>query len=412
MADDNKGMNNNSLSRIATSSSQSFLCEDYKVYKWRWFILFVICILNFSNAMIWITFSPIADSTIVFFKIDSLQLNMLSLVYLIASIPFGFVASWLLDTLGLRTSIIMSAWLNAVGSILRNISTIDAMPQSAMYPVLLTGQILAACAQPFAMFAPTKVAALWFPGTQRATANMLASMANPLGILAANVIAPAVVSTPGDLPLALWVMTGPAVATVLLATFGICSSLPPTPPTSSAAEESEPFFKGLKQIVKNKNYWILNFCFGTGLAIFTALSSFFDQILCPRGYSDTFAGICGAIMIAAGAFGAVFAGLYVDRSKKFEEVVKVCFACAVLFGIMFTEVSRFRDQHVLIALSAALFGGFGFAIYPISMELAVEVTYPVAEATSAGLAIISGQSVSGSHLHVSDAVHSTTTSGQ
>ena len=33
-----------------------------------------------------------------------------------------------------------------------------------------------------------------------------------------------------------------------MATFGVCSSLPPTPPTASAAEESEPFFKGLKKV--------------------------------------------------------------------------------------------------------------------------------------------------------------------
>ena len=39
-----------------------------------------------------------------------------------------------------------------------------------------TGQILAACAQPFIMFAPTKLAAKWFSGDQRATANMMASM--------------------------------------------------------------------------------------------------------------------------------------------------------------------------------------------------------------------------------------------
>ena len=36
------------------------------------------------------------------------------------------------------------------------------------------------------------------------------------------------------------------------------------------------------------------------------------------------------------------------------------------------------------------FGTFAFAMYPISMELAVEITYPVAEATSSGLLIVSG----------------------
>ena len=44
------------------------------------------------------------------------------------------------------------------------------------YPVALAGQTVAACAQPLFMFAPTKLAALWFQDSQRATANMVASM--------------------------------------------------------------------------------------------------------------------------------------------------------------------------------------------------------------------------------------------
>jgi FLVCR family MFS transporter 7 len=60
--------------------------------------------------------------------------------------------------------------------VLRNISTMDFVPSGDKYPVLMLGQFLAACAQPFIMFVPTKLAALWFPDTQRAIANTLASM--------------------------------------------------------------------------------------------------------------------------------------------------------------------------------------------------------------------------------------------
>ena len=72
--------------------------------------------------------------------------------------------------------LIVAGWLNGIGSLLRNVSTFDAIPQESRYTVCLIGQILASCAQPFVMFAPTKMAALWFPSNQRATANMLASM--------------------------------------------------------------------------------------------------------------------------------------------------------------------------------------------------------------------------------------------
>ena len=43
-------------------------------------------------------------------------------------------------------------------------------------------------------------------------------------------------------------------------------------------------------------------------------------------------------MIGVGALGAVVAGIYVDKTKRFEEVVKVCWCLSVLFGIGFTQV--------------------------------------------------------------------------
>ncbi|XP_060599154.1 uncharacterized protein B0416.5-like [Ruditapes philippinarum] len=47
-------------------------------------------------------------------------------------------------------------------------------------------------------------------------------------------------------------------------------------------------------------------------------------------------------------------------------------------------------MHVLLAVISVVFGGFSLVLYPIGLELAVEVTFPVAAATSSGLCIISG----------------------
>lgn len=49
-----------------------------------------------------------------------------------------------------------------------------------------------------------------------------------------------------------------------------------------------------------------------------------------------------------------------------------------------------EEQKVIIGAVCALFGLFGFASYPVAMELSVECSYPVGEATSAGLVFISG----------------------
>ena len=53
----------------------------------------------------WLTFSPIADLVSVYYDINAFKVNVLSLVFMVASIPFGFIASWVLDTFGLRASV-------------------------------------------------------------------------------------------------------------------------------------------------------------------------------------------------------------------------------------------------------------------------------------------------------------------
>ncbi|XP_076461301.1 LOW QUALITY PROTEIN: solute carrier family 49 member A3-like [Babylonia areolata] len=365
--------------------------KEYTLYTRRWFIVFVVCIINIANAMIWICFSPVTNHTTDYYNISADEVNWLSLVYVVASIPFGLLATWLLDTLGLRTSIILAAWLNLIGSGLRNLTTFDFLSSSAKYPVLMCGQFLAACAQPFIMFVPTKLAALWFPDTQRALANTLASMANPLGIMIANLMSPNIVKSTSDLPTVLWVCTGVAGLGTVLATFGVCSSRPPTPPTASAAEGTQTFFLGLKQLRRVKSYWVLFMVFGSGLALFTAFTTFLEQILCPRGYSNTFSGLCGALLIVCGTVGAGVFGAIVDKTKRFEEVSKACYVVGLVGGIIFTEISRYRNNEVIIAISIGVFGFFGFGAYPVCMEMAVEITYPVAEATSSGLLFISGQ---------------------
>ncbi|XP_068783095.1 solute carrier family 49 member A3 isoform X2 [Struthio camelus] len=321
------------------------------------------------------------------------MINWLSLVYLLISIPFGLVATWLLDSMGLRCAVTLSAWLNMTGSIIRMVSVLKFLSLgSQRYWYLFVGQCLCALAQPLVIFSPTKLAALWFPDHQRATANMLASMSNPLGILIANVLSPALVPEGKHIPLMLGVYAIPAVTACALATVGIHEKVPPTPPSASATNStSQPFLAGLKMLLRNKSYIILAVCFGGGIGMFTCFSALLEQILCEKGYSNVFAGLNGALFTTCGLLGAFLLGLYVDRTRKFIESTKICFCLSALASIVFAVASRFRHQAITLAIASSLFGFFGFAIYPIAMELAVECSYPVGEGTSTGLIFVASQ---------------------
>ncbi|XP_075266759.1 solute carrier family 49 member A3 [Opisthocomus hoazin] len=365
----------------------------FRTYRRRWFLLAAVCLLNCSNAMLWLTFAPVADKTAVYFHISLEMVNWLSIVYLLISIPFGLVATWVLDSVGLRCAVILSSWLNMTGSIVRMFSVLKFLSLgSQSYWYLFVGQCLCALAQPLIIFSPTKLAALWFPDHQRATANMIASMSNPLGILLANVLSPALVPEGKHIPLMLGVYAVPAVTACALATVGIHEKVPPTPPSASATNStSQPFLMGLKMLLRNKPYIILAVCFGGGIGMFTCFSALLEQILCEKGYSNEFAGLNGALFTVCGLLGAFLLGLYVDRTRNFIESTKICFCLSALASIVFAVASRFRHLAVTLAVTSSLFGFFGFAIYPIAMELAVECSYPVGEGTSTGLIFVVSQ---------------------
>lgn len=59
----------------------------------------------FSPLQLWLTFAPVADKISAYFHISLEMVNWLSIVYLLISIPFGLVATWVLDSVGLRCAV-------------------------------------------------------------------------------------------------------------------------------------------------------------------------------------------------------------------------------------------------------------------------------------------------------------------
>lgn len=365
--------------------------RGYRAYARRWVFLLVVSLLSCSNATLWLSFAPVADTIAQHFLLSTEQVNWLSLVYLVVAIPSGLVAIWILDSVGLRWATILCAWLNFAGSVLRTLPCMLFWIQTP-FALLMGGQSLCALAQTLVIFSPAKLAALWFPEHQRATANMVGTMANPLGILLANVLSPALVKKEDDIPIMLGVYIIPAGLACLLATACLWESVPPTPPSAGAAHSnSEKFLDGLKLLVRNKAYVVLAVCFGGGVGIFSSFSALLEQVLCANGYSNEFSGLCGALFIVFGILGALALGLYVDRTKRFTEAVKIGFCLTSLVCVAFALVSQLRGQTVALAAVCSLLGLFGFSVAPVAMELAVECSFPVGEGAAAGLVFVVGQ---------------------
>lgn len=405
-----------------------------KTYKLRWFILLVICLVNISNAINWIGYSAIADFTGQFYSVGYTKVNFLSLVYLIASVPTGLISFLIIDYFGIRSSINVAGWLNFIGSSIRALSSIDKadgdplVPQDIKYPILMLGQVFCSLAQPFIMFVTTKFANSWFKEGERALANTVALGSNTLGVLIGAFMSPLIVTDTNynsgflsqmcQLNL---ITCGISLVPALLATF-ITKSNPPTPPSYSALanlrfqnsgaslainnedtiqdkisfkQNFSIYISQISKLVNSFHYILLFLSFGIGLGIFNALTTLIEQILCVRGYNDNDAGIFGGVMIVCGLLGSIISGIILDKTKRFEEVAKICFSMAAIANVFFVIIQSYNNDsqiyHSLIIVSFCLIGFFGLPLLPVCMEMSVECVYPIPEETSTGLLFIAGQ---------------------
>ncbi|XP_023556311.1 major facilitator superfamily domain-containing protein 7 isoform X8 [Octodon degus] len=191
-----------------------------RTYARRWLFLLAVSLLSCSNATLWLSFAPVADIVAQHFLLSTEQVNWLSLIYFVVAIPGGIVAIWVLDSVGLQAATILGAWLNFLGSTLRALPCL-AVRIPRPFAFFMAGQSLCALAQTLVIFSPAKLAALWFPEHQRATANMMATMSNPLGILVANLLSPALVKKGENIPL----MEFSGLCGALFIVFGILGAL-------------------------------------------------------------------------------------------------------------------------------------------------------------------------------------------
>jgi len=165
-----------------------------RLYKRRWIMLGLFSSLSMTNAMLWITYSPITDLVTAYFGVSNFIVNFLSLMYMIVYIIFVVPASFLLDLVGLRSGVLCGTFLNTLGAWIRY-----AGSSSNGFPLQIFGTFLASLAQTFILGVPPKVAALWFPMEERATATALASLSNQLGIAIGFLIGPALVPNSYDM---------------------------------------------------------------------------------------------------------------------------------------------------------------------------------------------------------------------
>jgi cyanate permease len=350
----------------------------FKVYGYRWVMLCVYMLIVSVNQLLWITFAPITSEATHYYGVSDLWIGILSMCFMIVFILFSIPASWIIDTYGIKIGVGIGAVLTGVFGLLRGFVNTD-------FTLLLICQVGIAVGQPFILNAITKLAARWFPIQERATASGLGTLAMYIGILAGIALTPYLSlgsGINGMLKIYGFIAVGSAIIFLVMT-----REHPPTAPCRPDQEERSLVYDGLKQSLRTRDFNWLMLIFFIGLGIFNCVTTWIENILSPRGFSPTQAGITGGLMIVGGIVGALIIPLLSDHYRKRTPFIILALAGATLGLAGIT----FATSYWILLASGATLGFFLLSSGPIGFQYGAEITYPASEGTSNGLLLLMGQ---------------------
>ena len=338
----------------------------------------MFALLNIVIEMHWVALAPVTREAAEFYQVSPMAIGFLSMVYMLAYIVVSLPASYLIDTYGLRPGIGTGAALIGVFGSLKGFC-------ASSYTVVLISQIGLAVAQPFILNAYTGLAAKWFPLQERATATGLAALSQYLGIIIAMAITPLLVHSFGIPTMSLLYGILAALSAVLF--FVLFREKPSTPASETEDEERFPVGAGLRHIFRQKQMWLLLVLFFIGIGLFNAVTTWIEEILAPRGFTEEQAGIAGAVMILGGLIGASIMPPLSDRMRKRVPFLLLCMILTIpgLAGL------ALASSYPLLLLSSFLLGFSSMSAGPIGFQYGAEISYPAPESTSQGLLLLAGQ---------------------
>lgn len=352
--------------------------SKFKVYPIRWIMLTIYMLMVAANQCLWITFAPITGDATKYYGVTDLQIGILSMCFMIVFIAVSIPASWIIDKYGIRAGVGTGAVFTGIFGLLRGFAGTD-------YNLLLLAQIGIAIGQPFILNAITKLAARWFPIEERATAAGLGTLSMYIGILAGMTLTPYLILKTGiGGMLYIYGIFSVVIAALFLI---LIKEGPPTAPCRPDQEERSLVYDGLKQTLRTRDFIWLMLIFFIGLGVFNSVTTWIEDILRPRGFSATQAGITGGLMIVGGVIGALIIPLLSDRYKKRTPFIIIALVGATL-GL--TGIT-FATNYWLLLGSGMVLGFFLLSSGPIGFQYGAEITYPASEGTSNGMLLLAGQ---------------------
>ncbi|CAH1969279.1 unnamed protein product [Acanthoscelides obtectus] len=183
------------------------------------------------------------------------------------------------------------------------------------------------------------------------------------------------------------------VSAVVLVLIVFCfRARPQLPPSQSqlllmeGTDNQEPFFKHCKELMKNRDFILILLSLGIFNGIWNSFGILINTIYLkyfPNGETDVgIITLCS--IISGGCIGSLIFGFILDKTHKFKKTT----IAAMLFSVVSYAVCIYMfitKSRLVTFFTTPLFGFFIASTLVISVEYALEVTYPIPESISCSI---------------------------
>jgi MFS family permease len=222
----------------------------------------------------------------------------------------------------------------------------------------------------------------WFPRHERPLATGISTLFMLLGMLLGTALSMLLWTAPlyGEagftVPLAeanlVSILTMDSILAIVITIifFAIARDKPEHPPDIELTEESE---ASVRNMLKDRNVWIIAFGFFAGFGIFIGLTAVLEDLLLSLGLPVT-AGlgspaIVMILLLVAGIIGAVLVPEISERVHRRKPFIVVCLAIATVSVLILGTSTILELSYVM----SAILGFFLIAVMPLGLSILEEL---------------------------------------
>eukprot|EP00825_Cyclidium_porcatum_P000555 TRINITY_DN10185_c0_g2_i2.p1 TRINITY_DN10185_c0_g2~~TRINITY_DN10185_c0_g2_i2.p1 ORF type:complete len:428 (+),score=52.75 TRINITY_DN10185_c0_g2_i2:157-1440(+) len=340
----------------------------------------------------WNDWGPVAPAVKPIFNWSDGTIALLAawgpICYFISIIPLTYI----MDNKGVRPACIIASSLIFFGSLVKCFTTTN--PQATI--LIHFGQILNALAGPVAMSVGPVISAQWFPPNERIISTACVALANGVGSGLTFFIGPLIIpDEKSEAETRKNIIRYNLYETILFGAVYLSCLLyfpnrPPTSPSKTANIQREDYFKGIKALWKNGQFWI---CAGT-YGIISGFAAGFSSMLTPNlqqyiepDKAQSEAGWLGFYT----AIGSAVIGILVSLiQSRIQQQMKLFIVVFQIFSIVMQVIFALMCQGVLgwklwvIYLTGIVGGLLVQSAIPLYFEACVELAFPIGEGLTTG----------------------------